>query len=263
MCPDFFLKLREPQLGKNSNAFLDAQNGIQVPDKIREVAPHSGARQVITKEGLVLEPPANWSLLPPGDAALSRRVKKEGTYWVVQEKRGRKVFSRGIWAPDERIKRLKAELGGEREDPKYAKKLEAGRQRRAEQQVSYAGEFEGAVLQFLRFSERHSTLARTLAKAISDHAVPVGSGTVARTSRIPVERRAEAATIAWLRHQTTGYDDMAIPRVKGMRREVRRMLADRSRKLLQKYRDEYGAIDATCPLQVALKAKGGALVSGR
>lgn len=29
--------------------------------------------------------------------------------------------------------------------------------------------------------------------AITDHAVPVGSGTVARTQRIPIERRAEAA----------------------------------------------------------------------
>lgn len=50
------------------------------------------------------------------------------------------------------------------------------------------------------------------------HATPVGSGTVARTSRIPIERRAEAAVIAWLRHQTTAYDDMKIPRVKGRRR---------------------------------------------
>jgi Uncharacterized conserved protein (DUF2293) len=33
-----------------------------------------------------------------------------------------------------------------------------------------------------------------------------------------------ATTIAWMRHRTTGYDDMAIPRVKGQRREVRRML---------------------------------------
>ena len=35
---------------------------------------------------------------------------------------------------------------------------------------------------------------------------------------------------------TTGYDSMQIPRVKGMRREVRRLLADRSRQLLGRYR---------------------------
>jgi hypothetical protein len=31
-----------------------------------------------------------------------------------------------------------------------------------------------------------------------------------------------------MRHRTTGYDGMVIPRVKGRRREVRRMLARRS-----------------------------------
>jgi len=49
-------------------------------------------------------------------------------------------------------------------------------------------------------------LAIRLARAVADHATPVGSGTVARTKRIPVEERAEAAVIAWMRHQTTGYD---------------------------------------------------------
>lgn len=223
-----------------------------MPDKIRVVAPTKLPCTVVTSEGITLTPPADWSLLMPGDAALSRRVKKEGVHWVVQEKRGRKVFSRGIWAPRERIERIKRELEMEREDPKYSQKLEAGRARRAKEQVSYAAEFEATVLQFLRFSDHHTALARRLAKAITDHAVPVGSGTVARTSRIPVERRAEAATIAWLRHQTTGYDDMIIPRVKGMRREVRRMLAERSRKLLQRYRDEYSPPEERCPLQVAL-----------
>jgi hypothetical protein len=69
-----------------------------------------------------------------------------------------------------------------------------------------------------------------------DHATPVGSGTVARTKRIPIEQRAEAAVSAWLRHQTTGYDGMVIPRVKGKRREVRRILAARSKELLDGYR---------------------------
>jgi hypothetical protein len=51
---------------------------------------------------------------------------------------------------------------------------------------------------------------------------------VARTKRISVEQRAEAAVIGWMRHQTTGYDCMVIPRVKGKRLEVRRMLAGRA-----------------------------------
>ncbi len=32
-------------------------------------------------------------LLPPGDAALTRRVKEASDHWVVQEKKGRKTFS--------------------------------------------------------------------------------------------------------------------------------------------------------------------------
>jgi len=80
---------------------------------------------------------------------------------------------------------------------------------------------------------------------------PVGSGTVARTKRIPVEQRAEAAVIAWLRHQTTGYDGMVIPRVKGKRREVRRMLARCSHQLLDGYcRGQ--PVPEGCPLQRAL-----------
>ena len=108
------------------------------------------------------------------------------------------------------------------------------------------------MLHFLGFDDRHLALARRLAKVVAAHAVPVGSGTVARTQRIPIERRAEAAAIAWMRHQTTAYDDMQIPRVKGMRREVRRMLAQRSRELLRVYRDGRSVDAAVCPLQRAL-----------
>src|SRR5690606_40511804 len=102
--------------------------------------------------------------------------------------------------------------------------------------------------------EPHRELGRALARAIAAHAVPVGSGTVARTQRIPIERRAEAASIAWLRHQTTAYDDMQIPRVKAMRREVRRLLAQRSRELLDAYRRGRVIEPARCPLRRALGA---------
>ena len=114
-------------------------------------------------------------------------------------------------------------------------------------------EFEAAVLVFLGFAERHAQLGRRMASAIAAHAVPVGSGTVARTERIPIERRAEAATIAWLRHHSTAYDTMKIPRVKGMRREVRRMLAQRSRQLLRRYRRGAAVPTAECVLLRALQ----------
>jgi hypothetical protein len=106
-------------------------------------------------------------------------------------------------------------------------------------------------MEFLAFHPAHADLAQRLAKAVTDHATPVGSGTVARTKRIPVEERAEAAVIAWMRHQTTGYDSLVIPRVKGKRREVRRMLAQRSKELLAQYR-RGEAVGADCPLRRAL-----------
>jgi hypothetical protein len=59
--------------------------------------------------------------------------------------------------------------------------------------------------------------------------------------------------IAWMRHRTTGYDGMAIPRVKAERREVRRMLARRSQELLQRYR-RGEAVGDECPLKRALTA---------
>ncbi|MFN5587395.1 MAG: DUF2293 domain-containing protein, partial [Planctomyces sp.] len=93
---------------------------------------------------------------------------------------------------------------------------------------------------------------RKLADAVARHATPVGSGTVARTKMIPIERRAEAAVIAWLRHQTTAYDSTHIPRIKGKRREIRRMLAQKSKQLLTSYRS--GTTPAPdCPLQTALR----------
>jgi hypothetical protein len=109
------------------------------------------------------------------------------------------------------------------------------------------------VVAFLAFHPSHAGLADRLARAVTDHATPVGSGTVARTTRIPVAKRAEAAVIAWLRHQTTAYDTLAIPRVKGKRREIRRLLAARSKELLDRYR-KGEPVREGCPLQKALPA---------
>lgn len=218
----------------------------------REVRPGPYPRHIINERAAIEAVPDDWDLLPPGDAALSRRIKLDGPTITVIEIKGRKRFSRGIWAPRDRIQALRAELALERQDPSYQKKLDAGRRRRAVQQEEYAGDFRDAVRAYLNFHERHALAAQTLANLIADHATPVGSGTVARTQRIPLEERAEAATIAWLRHQTTGYDNMNIPREKGRRREVRRMLAQRSVQLLQRYRSGLPFDGAQCPLHRAL-----------
>ena len=223
-----------------------------MPNETREVRPFSKPRHVVSSDGRVLSVPDDWILLPPGDAALSRRIKQDGPSWTVIEVKGRKRFSHGIWAPAGRIEALRAERLLERQDPSYQRKLDSGRKRRASEQEIYAEDFRSAVFAFLAFHPSHAEKAEWLSRLIADHAVPVGSGTVARTERIPIGQRAEAATIAWLRHQTTGYDSMYIPREKGRRREVRRMLAQRSVQLLTRYRQGLAIIEASCPLLQAL-----------
>lgn len=206
---------------------------------------------VRTGDGKVLTVPDGWVLLPPGDAALTRRVKAAGDHWAVQVKKGRKVFSRGVWAAAAIIERIRAELDAERSTDGYANKNEAAARRREKVQTEYVEDFTEAVRAFLDFHPNYAELSDLLALAVAEHATPVGSGTVARTKRIPVEQRAEAAVIAWMRHQTTAYDSMPIPRVKGKRREVRRMLAQRSKELLARYR-QGESVGEECPLRMAL-----------
>src|SRR4051812_29869740 len=226
--------------------------------------PGPAPNTVRAADGTILTAPEGWTLLPPGDAGLTRRVKAAGDHWVVQEKVGRRMFSRGVWASSATIERIRAELDAERSTEGYARKQEAASRRRETAQAEYVEDFHGAVLAFLAFHHAHADLADRLARAVTEHATPVGSGTVARTERIPIEQRAEAAVIAWMRHQTTGYNGMAIPRVKGKRREVRRLLARRSQELLQRYRRGEIAGDE-CPLMraVAVEDRGLAVVRGK
>jgi len=221
-------------------------------DQTRIVSPGPDSRSVRTTTGEVLPIPEGWILLPPGDPALTRRAKASGPTWTVQQKRGRKVFSLGVWVAESIVQQLQSELAIERAKPQYARKRAADAKRRDEAQTEYVETFQQSVLRFLAFAPPHAEIADRLAQAVTAHATPVGSGTVARTQRIPVEERAEAAVIAWMRHQTTAYDNMPIPRVKGKRREVRRMLARRSKELLDRYR-RGEAIDAMCPLMRVLQ----------
>ncbi|MGK2908410.1 MAG: DUF2293 domain-containing protein [Sphingobium sp.] len=220
--------------------------------------PGPAPNTVRAADGRVLTVPEGWVILPPGDAALTRRVKAAGEHFVVQEKRGRKVFSRGVWTSAGTVERIRAELDTERSTEGFAKKKVAESRRREKAQTEYVDDFHEAVLAYLAFHPAHAELADRLARAVTDHATPVGSGTVARTKRIPVEERAEAAVIAWMRHQTTCYDGMSIPRVKGKRREVRRLLTQRSKQLLERYR-RGDAADEPCPLKDAFLPRNDAL----
>src|SRR5512140_407691 len=117
-------------------------------DTTQAFTPGPTPTTVRAADGKVLTPPAGWVLLPPGDAALTRRVKAAGDHWVVQEKKGRKVFSRGVWAVAATIDRIRAELEAERATEGYAKRKEADARRRDEAQADYVEDFHEAVLRF-------------------------------------------------------------------------------------------------------------------
>jgi hypothetical protein len=222
------------------------------------VSPTADPRIVRLPDGSTRSPPPGWALLPPGDPGLTRRVKAAGPTWTVIEMRGRKKFSKGVWAPAAHIEEARGVLAEERADPAYARRREQDAARRAKAQEAYVHDFAASVFQFLGFSRTFHSQAIELATAVAAHATPVGSGTVARTERIPIERRAEAAVIAWMRHQTTAYDHMRIARVKGARREVRRDLAEISRALLDLHRRDLSHGREACPLCAALARTSGA-----
>lgn len=226
-----------------------------MPTETRIVQPSHDPRVVIAEDGLKLSIPTSWTLLKPGDAGATRRVKAAGPSWTVKTKKGRRTISLGVWAERSTIDSVTKKLEEERAAPAYSKRLAASAKRREKAQDEYVDEFTDAVFAFLSFHERYRDLAGDLAVAVARHATPVGSGTVARTKRIPVERRAEAAVIAWMRHHTTAYDNMTIPRVKGKRREVRRLLAQQSRMLLDVYRKGRTVDPLTCDLRNGLNPR--------
>jgi len=205
------------------------------------------------KDGHFVDMPSGWEFVASGDAGLTRRLKALATgYWVVRKTFGRKEFAIGLCVDASLAAKVRAELAAERDTPEYQRKLAAGRQRRANAQSQYQDDFESAVLAFLGFHERWRELARRLAAVVTAFTTPVGSGTVARTKRIPIEERARAAVIAWMRHNTTNYDHRYIPNVAGKRREVRRELAQESLAVLERYRRGEDA-PPDCPLQLALE----------
>ncbi len=217
----------------------------------RTLAPTRVERQFRAPDGSVVTAPPTWECLPPGDAGLTRRVKALGDTWQIAEMRGRKKFSRGLWADAAVIAQARREVEAERSRPEYASRKAADAKRREAAQGEYVEDFRAAVAAFLAFDAQHAEAERLMAEKVTAHTTPVGSGTVARTKRIPVEERAEAAVVAWMRHQTTAYDHLKIARVKGERRRVRRELASVSRRLLDAHRRP-GPHDEGCVLCRAL-----------
>ena len=79
---------------------------------------------------------------------------------------GRKVFSRGVWAPAATIDLVRAELEAERSTAGYARRKEADARRRDQAQAEYLEDFLGAVLAFLAFHPTYDDLAGRLARSV-------------------------------------------------------------------------------------------------
>ena len=214
---------------------------------------HPTRNYVVTEAGQKLDIPSTWACLKPGDAAVTKILKTLGPSWTAIRKKGRKTFSDGVWAPRENIEQAKNIVAKKRADPGYARKRAADLRRRQEKQRCYEVSFQQALIRWLDFHPRHIVMGEQLAEVISQHATPVGSGTVARTERIPPEERVAAAAIAWMRHRTTVYDSMKIVRITGRRKEIRRVLAQQSVQILNAYRTGEQVNQETCPLAQALR----------
>src|SRR4051794_38010679 len=116
-----------------------------------------------TADGRVVSPPAGWECLPPGDPGLTRRVKALGPSWTVTERRGRKAFSRGVWAPAANVAEARRQVEQERADPGYVRRRASDAKRREAAQGAYVEEFRAEVLAFLAFAPAHAAVAARLA----------------------------------------------------------------------------------------------------
>ena len=132
-------------------------------------------------DGEFVTVPDDWAFVPSGDPGLTRRLKASGDCWIVVHRRKNRIEAKGLWTNAARIEEIRAQLDVERTSPEYLKKLESARKARIAKQDAYVVEFRQAVVDFLDFASCYEDLAWDIADAVTDQAVPVGSGTVART----------------------------------------------------------------------------------
>ncbi|MEW2353908.1 DUF2293 domain-containing protein [Spirillospora sp. NPDC029432] len=154
--------------------------------------------------------------LPAGNAALSRRAKKESglSAVVVRLDRRRKRYQRqGILVEEEALARAEEQCLAD-EDAR-ARRRERDRERRADRDVEFQARMAAEIVRL------YPGCPAARAEAIARHAGQRGSGRVGRTAA-GRELDADAvrlAVIASVRHLDTGYDEMLMAGVP--RREAR------------------------------------------
>lgn len=155
-----------------------------------------------------LKGPAEWEFLPPGDAYLTRTVKRLGPHWVVLKRGKGYTATVGVLAPAANVqeaRRLAEETKARRESTR-----ERSQQRREQKERSYRERFAEAVLRYLDFASGHGKLAKEIAEGAAERATEVGSGRVGRTAKLALEEKAELAARAYVRHRHTGFEERLI-----------------------------------------------------
>ena len=129
-----------------------------MPTETRTFLVTKSDQRLTDKAGKVFSVPAGWENLPSGDASVTRKLKSLGPTWTVQEKKGRKTFSHGVWAAQEQVGEAKALVEAQRADPKHQKKLAQAKVRRDEKEEVFGEDFQHAIIKFLNFDEKYQAL---------------------------------------------------------------------------------------------------------
>ncbi|TKG66743.1 DUF2293 domain-containing protein [Prauserella endophytica] len=145
------------------------------------------------------------AFLPAGDAALSRRAKKESTLCVlvVRFNRRRKRYERqGILVEPAALDRAEEQCLAD-EDLRARRRVRDA-ERRAAQDVEFQARFAAEIVRLYPGCPLHR------AQAIAEHAATRGSGRVGRSAegRTLGEEAVRLAVIASVRHLDTAYDDL-------------------------------------------------------
>ncbi|MGI0054823.1 MAG: DUF2293 domain-containing protein [Thermoplasmata archaeon] len=147
--------------------------------------------------------PQGWVFVPPGDAFVTREVKK-GPHWVLCRRRKGYTATLGVFCPDAAV--TSAEERAQTTAATRERRRTAARAARERAENRHRAAFEQAVLRFLSFAPEHEPLAREIARESAAQATAVRRGHVGRTRRLSLADRAELAARAWIRHKHTDYE---------------------------------------------------------
>jgi hypothetical protein len=172
--------------------------------------------------------------LPAGNAALSRRAKKESglSAVVVQYNRRRKIYQRqGILIEDAALTRAEDQCLAD-EDVRQRRR-DRDRVRRAEEDVDFIARMTAEILRLF------PGCAALRAAEIASHAGQRGSGRVGRTAaaRVLDENAITLAVIASIRHLDTDYDKLLMSGVP--RKEARDLIRPAIDRKLAEFRREF------------------------